>query len=82
VTPLLQRVQIHMSKGNKGIQPERKLETEAKQALRTSLYIQSTLKRNLLKISEVYTLLINLCLEKRWIVYYAARAVDPTHLEF
>ncbi len=80
VTPLLQRVQIHMSKGNKGIQPERELETEAKQALRTSLYIQSTLKRNLL--SEVYTLLISLCLEKRWIVYYAALAVDPTHLEF
>ncbi len=32
---------------NKGNQPERELEAEAKQALRASLYIQSILKRNL-----------------------------------
>jgi hypothetical protein len=35
------------SKVNKGNQPERELEAEAKQVLRTSLYIQSTLKCNL-----------------------------------
>jgi hypothetical protein len=33
VTPLLQRVQIHMSNENKGNYRERKLEAEAKQAL-------------------------------------------------
>jgi hypothetical protein len=32
VTPLLQRVQDRMSKGNKGKQPELELETEAKHA--------------------------------------------------
>jgi hypothetical protein len=67
VTPLLQDVQNHMSKGNKGRQPERDLEAEAKQALRTSLYIQSTLKRNL--YWEFYNVLLNLCLEKQWIMY-------------
>jgi hypothetical protein len=66
VTPLLQRVQNHMSKGNRRNQPERQ---NASQALMTSLYIQSTLKRDLHR--EFYTVLINLCLEKRWIIYYA-----------
>jgi hypothetical protein len=64
---LLQRVQNRISKGNKGNQPERKLEAEAKQALRTSHYIQSSLKHNLDK--EFYNLLISLCIEKRWITY-------------
>ncbi len=63
VTALLQRVQNHMSKGNKESQSECR---NASQALMTSLYIQSTLKRDLF-----YTLLINLCLEKQWIIYYA-----------
>ncbi len=40
VTPLLQRVQNHMSKGNKGNQVERELEAIAKQTLRTSLYTE------------------------------------------
>ncbi len=31
------RVENHMSKGNEGNQPERELEAEAKQALRTSV---------------------------------------------
>jgi hypothetical protein len=39
VTPLLQHLENHMSKGNKGNQPERKLEAQVKQALRTSVYI-------------------------------------------
>ncbi len=43
-TPLLQRAKNHMGKGNKLIQPERR---NALQALMTSLYVQSTLKRNL-----------------------------------
>jgi hypothetical protein len=38
-----------MYKGNKGIQAERELEAKAKQALRTSVYIQITVKRNLHK---------------------------------
>ncbi len=46
----------YMSKGNKRSQPERELEQKAKQALRTSVYIQSNLKRNLHR--EFYNLLI------------------------
>jgi hypothetical protein len=42
-----------MSKGNKRNQSERELEAEAKQALRTLLYIQGALKRNL--HTEFYT---------------------------
>jgi polyphosphate kinase len=54
---LLQHLRNHMSRGNKGNQPERKLAAIAKRAraLRTSAYryIQSTLKRNLHR--ELYT---------------------------
>jgi hypothetical protein len=43
VMPLLQRVENHMSKGNKGNQPERKLAAEGKRAaLDISLYIKKT----------------------------------------
>ncbi len=56
---LLQRVQNHMSKGNKENQPERR---NAWQALMTSLSMQSTLKRDLHR--EFYTLVISLHLEK------------------
>jgi hypothetical protein len=39
VTPLLQHLENHMSKRNKGNRPERQLAALAKQALRTSVYI-------------------------------------------
>jgi hypothetical protein len=39
VTPLLQHLENHMSKGKKGNRPERQLAALAKQALRTSVYI-------------------------------------------
>ncbi len=39
VMPLLQHLENHMSKGNKGNRPERQLAALAKQALRTSVYI-------------------------------------------
>jgi hypothetical protein len=39
VTPLLQHLENHMSKGKKGSRPERQLAALAKQALRTSVYI-------------------------------------------
>jgi hypothetical protein len=52
-----------MSKGKKGNRPKRQLAALAKQALRTSAYIKSNLKRNLHK--EFNTLLINLWLVKR-----------------
>jgi hypothetical protein len=50
----------HMSKGKEETSrnSERKLEAEAKHTLRTSLYIQSTLKGNLHR--EFYILLISL----------------------
>jgi iron-sulfur cluster repair protein YtfE (RIC family) len=38
ITPLLQQLENHMSKGNKGNRPERQLAALAKQALRTSVY--------------------------------------------
>ncbi len=70
--------QKYMSKWNKGNQPERQF---ASQALMTSvyIYIQSTLKRNLHR--EFCILLISLCLEKRWIIYYARWSSYCTALE-
>jgi hypothetical protein len=56
VTPLLRHLENHMPKGNKGNHSERQLAALAKQALRTSVYIQSTLKRNLHR--EFYTILV------------------------
>jgi hypothetical protein len=76
VTPLLQRVQSHMSKGNKGNKPEHELEAEAKQALRTSLY--KVYREYFEAQFTSYTLLItiSLCFEKRCVMYQAARESD------
>jgi hypothetical protein len=68
-----------MSKGNKGNLPERKLEAEAKRALRTSVYIQRTLKQHLQKDS--YITALSLCLEKRSAIYYVRRTPHCTCLE-
>ncbi len=45
-----------MSKGNKRNQPERELEAKAKQALRTSIYIQNTLKRNFHSVYDSWSM--------------------------
>jgi hypothetical protein len=64
VTPLLQLVQNHISQGNK--KPAGTPERFAG-SYDISLYADD-LKRDLHR--GFYTLLMNLCLEKRWIIYY------------
>jgi hypothetical protein len=74
VTPLLQHKQNYMSKGNKGSQPERELEAEAKRALRISGYIQRDLKQHLHRDS--YITALNQCLEKRCAIYVLCATSD------
>jgi hypothetical protein len=78
VMPLLQHLQNHVSKGNKGNRPERQLAALAKQAIMTSVYTESTLKRNLHR--EFYSLLINSCLEKRCVIYIMRNKAPIVHL--
>jgi hypothetical protein len=79
VTPLLQHYQNYMSKGRKGNQQERKFTAVAKRVLRTSAYIQRTLKQHLHRDS--YITALNPCLEKRCVIYYARRSLHCTCLE-
>ncbi len=62
----LQRFQPYVTICPKEI---KKASRNASQALMSSLHIQDTSKRDLHR--EFYTLLISLCLEKRWIICYA-----------
>ncbi len=64
-------VQNFMFKENKGNQLNHELKAEAKQVFRKSVYLQGTLKQNL--HIEFYNSLISLYLEKRCLIYYAAR---------
>jgi hypothetical protein len=61
-----------MSKGNKGNQPRRESEAEAKRAFRTLAYIQRTFKQHLHKYS--YITALKLRLEQRCAIYDAQRS--------